>query len=388
MPKVSIIVPVYNSEPYLRECLDSILAQTFRDFELIPVDDGSTDRCGEILAGYAARDPRIRVIRKPNGGPSSARNAGLAAASGEYVYFPDSDDVLDPSLLRTVIPAMDRGYDMAVFGFSVFPSPDRKVLRQMAYPVREERELVLDTDETRFAFLTGAFRRRAIRWEVWNRVFRRDLIETWHIRFGEDRRVFAEDMYFTYFYLAHTSRILLLPDILYAYRRHEGSGSTGYRNHLMIYSSNRMTEAFLEHCRSCGDCRYLYGHFLPVYYLLHKGAVRRLRRYHWHRGMRTDEARELLGRSVLDEDVFFRRMREAYRMPEVRESYRKDRGPLLQLTDRLYTAEILGIPGPAPVRAGRKALLALMRAVFVDRAEGCAASGPPEQGKKEGKGDA
>lgn len=92
IPKVSIIVPVYNTEKYLRRCLDSIAAQTFADWECICVDDGSPDAAGAILDDYAAKDSRFVVIHQENGGVSRARNAGLDAACGEYVGFVDSDD--------------------------------------------------------------------------------------------------------------------------------------------------------------------------------------------------------------------------------------------------------------------------------------------------------
>lgn len=97
---ISVIVPVYNVEPYLRKCIDSILAQTYRDFELILIDDGSPDNCGAICDEYAAQDSRIRVIHQGNCGVSVARNTGLDAAKGEYVSFVDSDDWIDNEYLE------------------------------------------------------------------------------------------------------------------------------------------------------------------------------------------------------------------------------------------------------------------------------------------------
>lgn len=100
---ISVIVPVYKVENYLHRCVDSILAQTYTNLEIILVDDGSPDRCGEICDEYAAKDSRIRVIHQENGGLSAARNAGLDLCTGEYIVFVDSDDYLDPALMETLI---------------------------------------------------------------------------------------------------------------------------------------------------------------------------------------------------------------------------------------------------------------------------------------------
>ena len=99
-PEISVIVPVYKVEKYLNECIDSILAQTFTDFEVILVDDGSPDNCPAMCDAAAERDERVRVIHKANGGVSTARNAGLAAARGNWVGFVDSDDVIDKTYLE------------------------------------------------------------------------------------------------------------------------------------------------------------------------------------------------------------------------------------------------------------------------------------------------
>ena len=103
MPELSIIVPVYKVEPYLSKCIDSILAQTYTDFELILIDDGSPDNCGKICDEYEARDSRIIVIHQENQGVSAARNAGLNIAVGEYIGFVDSDDWIEPEMYGTMI---------------------------------------------------------------------------------------------------------------------------------------------------------------------------------------------------------------------------------------------------------------------------------------------
>lgn len=108
MPKISVIVPVYNVEQYLAACVQSVLAQTYRDFELILVDDGSPDRCGALCDGYALQDGRVRVVHKKNGGLSSARNAGLDVMQGQYVTFIDSDDVVHPQYLEILLGLLER----------------------------------------------------------------------------------------------------------------------------------------------------------------------------------------------------------------------------------------------------------------------------------------
>lgn len=117
MIPLSIIVPVYNTEDYLPKCIDSILAQTFHDFELILIDDGSSDRCGEICDEYAAKDTRIRVIHSENRGVSAARNTGLDIAQGEYIGFADSDDWIEPEMYETMIrTAQENEVDVVICG--------------------------------------------------------------------------------------------------------------------------------------------------------------------------------------------------------------------------------------------------------------------------------
>lgn len=114
MALISVIVPVYKVEAYLPDCVDSILAQSYTDFELILVDDGSPDRCGEMCDEYAEKDPRVRVIHQENGGLSAARNTGMDAAKGEYITFVDSDDLIAPEYLEALYTGLvESGADIA-----------------------------------------------------------------------------------------------------------------------------------------------------------------------------------------------------------------------------------------------------------------------------------
>lgn len=119
-PEISVITPVYKVEKYLGKCLDSILSQTFTDFELIVVDDGSPDACGKIADEYAKKDSRVKVIHKENGGAPSARNAGMKIACGKYFYFPDSDDWLEPRYLKELHDlAVKTGAKLVVSGYKM-----------------------------------------------------------------------------------------------------------------------------------------------------------------------------------------------------------------------------------------------------------------------------
>lgn len=120
MCMISVITPVYKVEKYLRKCIDSILNQSFTDFELIIVDDGSPDSCGKIADEYLKKDKRVRVIHKENGGAPSARNVGIEAAKGKYLYFPDSDDWLAPSYLHELYDLAEKARtQLVISGFTM-----------------------------------------------------------------------------------------------------------------------------------------------------------------------------------------------------------------------------------------------------------------------------
>ena len=128
-PLVSIIIPVYKVEKFLDECVASVAAQTYANLEILLVDDGSPDNCPAMCDAWAARDPRIRVIHKPNGGLSDARNSGIAEAIGAYIYFADSDDTVAPTLVEDCLNAM-REYDadLVMFQFDTISENNKPLL--------------------------------------------------------------------------------------------------------------------------------------------------------------------------------------------------------------------------------------------------------------------
>jgi glycosyltransferase involved in cell wall biosynthesis len=136
MPKISVIIPVYNVEPYLRECLDSVINQSLKDIEIICVDDGSPDNSGKILDEYASKDKRIQVIHKQNEGVGLARNDGIRAASGKYVCFMDPDDIYPTTdILQTLYTAAEENHVLICGGeFSVFRNENRNLAQNFRGP--------------------------------------------------------------------------------------------------------------------------------------------------------------------------------------------------------------------------------------------------------------
>ena len=175
---LSIIVPVYNVSNYLRGCIDSILSQSYPDFECILVDDGSTDESGLICDEYAARDSRIRVFHKENGGVSSARNLGLENAEGEWVYFVDSDDELLPDGLRIIVDCIRPDVDVVLAGYESYDEDGT-----LKYSIPDRVKIMLKKTES----LSTLYERHALFYRflpyLWIRLLRRSIIEEKHIRF-------------------------------------------------------------------------------------------------------------------------------------------------------------------------------------------------------------
>lgn len=121
VPLISIVIPMYGVETYLKECLDSVMRQTYKNLEIILVDDGSPDRCGEIAEMYASKDERFIVIHKINGGLSDTRNVGIAAATGDYIFFLDSDDIIEENAIESLYYIChDGNADIAISGLYNF----------------------------------------------------------------------------------------------------------------------------------------------------------------------------------------------------------------------------------------------------------------------------
>lgn len=203
---ISVVTAVYNIEPYLAACLDSLLAQTYRNLEIILVDDGSTDGSPAILDRYAAADPRIRILRKTNGGPGSARNAGMKLCTGKYLTFLDGDDTLDPdAYMRAVSALRENSAQIAVYRY-------RQITAAGVLDASKERAAVFEGDELLTAYLEegGTY---CIQNAPWNKFFVRSLADG--LSFDESRRY--EDILFTTKLFARNPKAVYLDHSSYSY---------------------------------------------------------------------------------------------------------------------------------------------------------------------------
>ena len=232
---VSIIVPVYRAEQYLSECVDSLLEQTYPNIEIVLVDDGSPDGSPALCDGYAARDARVTVIHKENGGVSSARNAGLAAAKGEYIIFVDSDDRADGRMVELLYGALVQNQaDISIGALQI----DGKTESGSAFYVED----AVVTGEREVAdWICRAYCRQSICSPV-ARCYKKSLCPT----FKEDMAL-GEDTLFNIEYFEKVHTVALMSNVLYHYRIIEGSDSLAGRFFPVYFEHfKRLYEATLK----------------------------------------------------------------------------------------------------------------------------------------------
>jgi len=234
--RISMIIPVYNAEDYLDRCLESVFEQSFTSYEVILVDDGSTDSSPLICDRYSATDPRFRTIHKENGGVSSARNAGMDLAKGEYLMFVDSDDALLPDALERMMEGVV-GEDIVIGGYNTFiggiPGKEVLPLRTRSY---KEAELSL--------FFEDNIRRNCEMLDApWSKLFRRKKVG--NLRFCEDLS-YAEDKLFVFTYLSTCSSAFTCDVPVYAYHIRPGSLGSDITSDRHLMQLRRFLPAYAE----------------------------------------------------------------------------------------------------------------------------------------------
>ena len=212
MKKISVVIPVYNMGHSLEKCLESIMNQSYENFEIILVDDGSRDNSYEICEKLARKDSRIKIIHTENRGSGPARNTGIDIASGEYIYFPDADDILDKDSLKILAGIVDiKPYDIIVFGYRSINS-EGKILNNKKYQPK-----IVSGKEVRKSYfpymtMTSPF---GIQGAPWNKLFKLSIIKDKKLKFPSLRR--HQDDAFIGTYMGYVDDVCFIENIFYTY---------------------------------------------------------------------------------------------------------------------------------------------------------------------------
>jgi len=272
---ISVIAPVYNAEKYLNKCIESVIHQTYKNVELILINDGSTDNSADICNEYALSDNRIKVISTSNNGPGAARNIGIENSKGDFIFFVDADDFIEKNALNLLIEKYDQCKADVIVG-------DFKKIKDDVFNSGHERvfstsKLLTKQDIVDY---TRSYLKKPNRFPLfaysWGRLFKSSIIKENNILFNSDLRTF-EDVAFNFDYLNYTNKIYFSEESIYNHLLHDNYSSAtmmlsdkpkhllGFRQALVNISS------FLEKCNSGADIRKEVGHsdvFLTIIQLV------------------------------------------------------------------------------------------------------------------------
>lgn len=267
---ISVIVPVYNVKDYLAQCIESIICQTYRDLEILLVDDGSTDGCGRICDDYAAKDGRIKVIHKENGGVVSARKTGLSLAKGDWVGYVDGDDWIEPDLYEKLSDSVVKyNADIVMCGrYEDTGGVSREICHGIAGGYYDKERMIAEVYPR--MIVNGDFFEWGIFPSVWDKLFRKSVL--WEHQMSVDERIkMGEDAACTYPCIIKAERICILQECLYHYRQSSSSmvkrSVSAIEEKENFYALYRSGKAVFEKYRSIYDFREqwrLYMLFLMV----------------------------------------------------------------------------------------------------------------------------
>ena len=232
MKKISVIIPIYNVEKYLKRCIESVIKQTYSDLEIILVDDGSQDGCAKICDEYKKKDERIIVIHKKNGGLSDARNVGLKVATGEIISYIDSDDYLDLDMYEKMIKAMEeKNADIVVCGTNIdYEDGHTKVKCEKEEKSFNREEALIELNSF-----------KSFDMAVWNKLYKREVVD--NIEFPVGKK--SEDYFVMYQYFARAKKVVIINQAKYHYFQRSNSISRGKNvTHDYIEGSKSQKEFF------------------------------------------------------------------------------------------------------------------------------------------------
>ena len=247
-PKISVIVPIYNAELYLEQCIESVLNQTMRDIELLLIDDGSTDNSFQICEEYKKRDNRIKLYTNKNVGQGLERNFGIKIATGEYIAFLDSDDQYKENMLEKLYQrAVETNADMV--SCSIVDIHDGKIIKK--HPLNDKVLIGHQEIKAAMADLISYEEKDGYSGciAVWDSIFRRDIIENKDIYFFSERDVYSEDLLFKLMFMAHAEKIAFCTEGVYLYRIND----TSFTHRIDASILKRMVNLYDEIYRMFGD---------------------------------------------------------------------------------------------------------------------------------------
>ena len=261
---VSIIMPIYNVEKYLRKSVEAALNQTYANTEVILVNDGSTDGSIDICREFEKKDSRVRVLDLENGGAAYARNKGMEAARGSYLYFFDSDDNIEENLIEKSMDEYERtNADLVVFNFKrINEAGDVWVCDE--FP---KGEYLTENPGDKMKFLCNYFLRYKCGYEPWNRVFKADIIRKNNLVYRPNKEVFAEDMCFNFQYLLNCKKISIIEDRLYYYLIRENSIMSSERNIIHQNQYINMSKLLENYIGEREDLKEIHKNY-PILYML------------------------------------------------------------------------------------------------------------------------
>lgn len=272
-PQISIIVPVHNVEPYICKCIDSIISQTYNEWECILVDDGSEDRSGAICDEYAQKDNRFSVIHKKNGGVSSARNIGIEKCQGEWCYFVDSDDLLYNNTLEILFNCINDNIDSVCGGYIEIDENDQFIRSSTIKPYKE----IIDRDNALIDFYKQQYG-ELFNGYLWNRLLRMDIIKHNHLRFREDIFIKEDGLFLVQYLCSSKGSHAYTSENVYKYRHNsEGVMLTSGKTFNTKSLSNLYARCECYNTiRQVSDNRLLMTLSMDSIVLYHKMLLRRL----------------------------------------------------------------------------------------------------------------
>lgn len=271
-PKVTVVIPIYNVEKYLDRCIESVVKQTYDNIEIILVDDGSTDNCPAMCDDWARKDSRIKVIHKVNAGLGMARNTGIDNANGDYIFFFDSDDYVDCTIVEKCLSsALDNDPDVVIFGYcnSFENGREEKVKLNLPTKVFEGKRIQNELLPGMYTYSMG------FGISAWGKMYRLSTIKSKGLRFMSEREIISEDAYFALEFYSKINKASIVDDSLYFYYKRNDSLSRIYKKDRQE-QNDKFIQKSLDYIAQEGLPEVVKNHITARYHMYTAATVKQL----------------------------------------------------------------------------------------------------------------